>query len=533
MQVTAKKRQPEKRREAQPKPRAETHTFPAPTRGWVLNENLAAVGPGSAVILDNWICTTTGISPRGGVARYANCGAPVVSMHRYTAGIIDKMFAATSDSVFDVSLIVDPEVVPTAEFTGQSGGEYTSQPFGTSGGDFLYLVNGLDDARLYDGSAWTVVNGASTPAITGVSTALLSHVWAYASRMFFIEGGTMTAWYLPVDSIGGAAASFSLAGVFKLGGSLLFGATWSMDAGDGLDDKCVFVSTEGEVAIYEGTNPGSASEWRLAGIYQITRPLGKNAYMRAGGDLLIATASGLVPMSAAIQKDVAALSMSAVSAPIAPYWLESVRKYNNPWEIEKWPEKNILLVSATSAVDDGYTLSCNLQTGAWSRWTNIGARCFEHFGGFVYAGGNDGYIRKLETGGSDMGVPYTCVYVGNHEGLAAPGMQKTVGQARALFRAGHEINPLVSAQVNYSVDVAMAPNSVADFNTGLWDSGLWDEATWDGSDGVGAVASNWTAVGRTGYAIAPEVQLTFGVTPVPNVELVSVDVTYYVGELVT
>jgi hypothetical protein len=87
--------------------------------------------------------------------------------------------------------------------------------------------------------------------------------------------------------------------------------------------------------------------------------------------------------------------------------------------------------------------------------------------------------------------------------------------------------------VNYSVDVAMAPNSVADFNTGLWDSGLWDEATWDGSDGVGAVASNWTAVGRTGYAIAPEVQLTFGVTPVPNVELVSVDVTYYVGELVT
>ncbi|MFK5282932.1 hypothetical protein ACI3PL_25530, partial [Lacticaseibacillus paracasei] len=60
----------------------------------------------------------------------------------------------------------------------------------------------------------------------------------------------------------------------------------SMDAGDGLDDKCVFVSSEGEVAVYEGTNPGSAADWRKAGVYQITRPLGQNAKVSAGGDLL-------------------------------------------------------------------------------------------------------------------------------------------------------------------------------------------------------------------------------------------------------
>ncbi|TIR78102.1 MAG: hypothetical protein E5X19_32465, partial [Mesorhizobium sp.] len=75
----------------------------------------------------------------------------------------------------------------------------------------------------------------------------LSFVWTYRSREFFIEKNTLTAWFLPVDAISGAASDFSLAGVFQKGGSLLCGGTWSLDAGDGVDDKCVFISTKGEV----------------------------------------------------------------------------------------------------------------------------------------------------------------------------------------------------------------------------------------------------------------------------------------------
>ena len=68
----------------------------------------------------------------------------------------------------------------------------------------------------------------------------------------FVKRDSLKAYYLPVASIGGAAQDVSLSGVFQRGGKLLLGATWSLDSGDGMDDKCVFVSDRGEAAIYSG-----------------------------------------------------------------------------------------------------------------------------------------------------------------------------------------------------------------------------------------------------------------------------------------
>lgn len=536
MRVLPKKAaSPARRAQIPPKPPAQKHSFPSPTRGWVLNENLAMVGPGSALILDNWLCTTTGIVPRGGsekTATVSTTGA-VTSMFRYISGTTEKLFAATDSSVFDVTSVADVDVVPTADITGQSNGYYARQMFSVTGGDYLYITNEGDEPQIFDGTSWTQVTGVSTPAITGVTTNLLSFVWTYASRLFFIEDGTMRFWYLPVDSIGGAAQSYSLGGVFRLGGKLLFGATWSADAGDGLDDKCLFVTDQGEVAVFSGVDPSSASTWSLEGVYQITSPLGKNATMRAGGDLLIATDVGLVPMSAAIQRDIAALSLAAASSPIEPFWVQSALEHPLPWEIMKWPEKNVMVIAGASNSDDDTLLVCNLETRGWSRFTGIGGRCLGFFNGFVYAGGNDGIVKRLETGGNDMGSPYTCTYLGNHEGMGAPGAQKTIAQARAIFKAGHDIQPLVSAQVDYKEVTSTAPDSISNFSAAVWDGGNWDEVSWDSGLGVASVQSLWRPVGRTGYTIAPEVQMTFSITPNPSVELIATDVTYYVGEAVT
>ena len=48
-----------------------------------------------------------------------------------------------------------------------------------------------------------------------------------------------------------------LSGASTKGGKLLFGATWSIDAGDGTDDKCVFVTDNGEVLVFTGSDPGT------------------------------------------------------------------------------------------------------------------------------------------------------------------------------------------------------------------------------------------------------------------------------------
>lgn len=529
MQVRAKKR-------ASPKGEIKTRgaqgfSFPSPVRGLILNESIAITQPGGALLLDNWICTTTGIKARGGTALHVPLPAPVTALFPYQSGGANRFFGATATTIYDIT---SPGAgTPPTVVTGQTSGAYSTTQFGTAGGDFLYAVNGADKALLFDGAAWTQIDGLSTPAITGVATTVFSQVWSYANRLFFLEKGTLNAWYLPVDSIGGAANVFSLAGVFKLGGSLLFGATWSLDAGDGLDDKCVFVSDRGEVAIYEGTNPGSAADWRKVGVYNITVPLGHKGKMQAGGDLLIATQSGLVPISQAIQRDTAALEMSAVSAKITPLWqAKAFELSSGGWEIEKWAAENVMIVSQPGD-KESTCLIANLQTGAWSRFTGLNVQHLGAFGDQMFFGGTDGNIYQFEAGGTDNGKNYTAAYLGQHESLGIPGVQKTTNLMRAVFRTNMRLVPLVAAATDYDRNICPAPTAGEEpAGAGIWGLTKWGAGTW-GSGTTVTTQAAWSSIGRTGYAIAPEVQLTFGNVSKPDVELISVDATFHVGALVT
>ena len=518
--------------------RQQVKTFPAPVRGWVTNENLANQGPESALVLENWFPTSTGIRVRGGASKYATVAssAPVVSMWSYESGGTEKLFASTATSIFDVSAILDADTIPTAAVTGQTSGYYGVAPFTTAGGQYLYAVNGDDDAQLYDGTSWQAVNSGSSPvSISGVTTSSLSHVWSFASRLFFVEKDTLNAWYLPVDSIGGAASSFSLAGIFQRGGSLLYGGTWSLDSGDGLDDKCVFVSTLGEVAVYQGTNPGDSANWVKEGVYDVTRPLGINGTMQAGGDFLMAVEDGIVPISKATRKDPAALSLAAVTIAIEPNWKAAVvERRLSPWEILKWPSNNMMIVSQpiTTAGQMAECLVANLETGAWCKFTGWDTNCLALYNNFGYFGTSTGEIFQMEVGGNDGGQTYTCRYVGGFDHLDSPVQYKTVHQMRASFRAQTAIDAQTSISTNYAIATPTAPNSIAEFAVSQWDAGNWDEATWDAGAAPFEVTSRWQSIGRSGFVIAPQVQATFGVTPKPSAELITVDVTYKPGEIV-
>lgn len=508
-------------------------TFQPPVRGWITNEALANAKPGGARVLENWFPTLTSARLRGGSLKWATVSTgPVLRMWTYKSGSSEQFFASDATKIFNITTVVDPDVIPAAAVSGQTSGYYsTAQISNAAGSSYLYAVNGTDLARLYDGTTWTAINGASVPAITGVTTSTLSFVWSFASRLFFIQKNTLSVWYLPVDSIGGAAAEFSLAGVFQDGGSLLFGGKWSLDAGDGLDDKCVFVSDQGEVAVYQGTNPGSAADWQKVGVYQITPPMGPNGTMSAGGDLLIATEDGIVPISEAVNKDVAALSLSAVTRNIEPEWKrEVISRRTLPWEILKWPTNNMMVISLP-VPDEGISPYCfvaNLETGAWTKFTGWETRSIGLFSDFGFFGTNTGTIHQMEIGGSDDGTPYVCTYVGLPDHLRTPGATKIVHSARSVFLSNVPFIAKISASVNYQVTLPTPPSSVANFATDEWDSGLWDVARWD-SAGVGTVSTKWVSIGKTGFSISPQIQITCGVTPFPRTELIAYDVIYERG----
>lgn len=518
-------------------PDAKFIALPSPTRGWVANENLAMAQAAGARVLINWFPTLTGIRARGGCRLKATIGSgsdPVLCQFTYKVGTTEKHFATTATDVYEITSPVDPDVSPTADISGQTGGYYSTTQMTTAGGTFLVVVNGFDDAQYYDGSTWEVLNASSSPiAITGVATSALSFIWNYANRIFAIEKFTMNVWYLAVDSIGGAMSRIALQGVFKKGGYLVFGGTWSMDAGDGLDDKCVFVTSEGEVAVFQGIDPSDPDNWSKVGVYDITSPMGTKCTIKAGGDLVIASEAGMVPLSVAIDKDPAALSLAAVSRAIAPEWEKEVtQRRTQPWECITIPRLNMAVVSQP-VVNDTQDRACfvvNVQSGAWCKYIGWEIVSMVEFGGNGFFGNSSGQIFQMEAGGSDNGLPYTCSYSGQPDHIKAIGRYKSAKMARATFLTSlPEVNAQLSVSANYKVAFPSAPSSIANFTADEWDVGLWDVMEWDGGSAI-VPHRKLRSVAGAGDVFAPQVQVTFGIDPTPYLELVLFELSAEIGQ---
>jgi hypothetical protein len=483
--------------------------------------------------MENWWPTNKGARVRGGLQKSATVGsAAVTSLFSFNTTSTPKLFASTATSIFNISSL-DPDTAPTADINGQTSGYYSTEIMGTVGGEFLYAVNGTDSALLFDGSSWTVITGASSPAITGVTTSNLSAVWKYRNRLFFVEKGTKKAWYLPVDSVGGAAQSVSLAGIFQGGGALLFGATWSLDSGDGLDDKVAFISEDGEVAIYQGSDP-SGSDWSLVGRYDIAKPLGINCTMQAGGDLLIGTVDGIVPLSQVITKDPAALSMSAVSRPIEPIWNYEARQAISPVELIKWSDRGVGVVTLPEA---SRVFVINLQTGGWGIATGWTANSSTVFSGKCYIGTDSGSVYAIDETGLDGTMPYTAKLCHSFVG---DGSHLTSELVRFTFYAAQEFGLKASVAVDYiASDFPTAPNDAGltlSDNYMIWDVSNWDEKNWwsEGVDeGTRTYTTRWIPVSGAGHVLAPQLQITSGQAVKPSIELIRTDFTYRQGRVVT
>lgn len=547
------------------KPRiARPYNFPAPVSGWIRNENLAipnARKPDGtkvygAFVLENWIPTATGARMRGGSTQHTQVGTgelPVTALFSYVNGNNRILFASDEAAIYDVTAavtigdIIDDEgslIVTHDGFSleigigpsptvvsGQSGGAWSVVQFATAGGVFLRGVNGEDTPQVFGGEDWTTI-----PAISGSGLVAsdLSHVWTYKNRLFFVEKDSLNAWYLPVDQIGGTAMKFPLGGVFNLGGSLLFGASWSLDTGDsgGLSEQCAFFTTEGEVAVYKGADPSDANTWAKVGVYRIGKPRGPNSIMRAGGDLVIATDIGFVPLSQAIQRDYAALSPTAVSYPIEVAWNEAISERSGDyWHIDIWPTKQMVVIALPT--DDGQQaqmLVANARTGAWGLITGWRGTCVKTFGDRFFFGSIEGKVIEAEVGGDDLGSPYVCTIVPLFDPFKAPASLKTSTQARATIRSSREMLVQLSMQRDYAVSLPAAPDDTSVPTGSLWGSAVWGSALW-GTTLEKRTFQPWQSTPGAGYALAPAIQITSGSTSPPDAEIVSTDVLYDVGDV--
>jgi hypothetical protein len=611
-------------------------SFPAPTGGWVSNQNLASPPSGlaGAYVLENVFPTALGGEIRKGSAPYAQLGSgadPVTALFTYNFGNNKKFFGATANTVYDITVIVaalnytigteggDELVTDTGSFIGQLstggleviegtlGGEWIDEQFSTTGGNFLVLVNGTDPMQVYDGTdfyaitgqnvnrlnydggtvaftAGAVVTGATSGAsatitkvvgtvasgylvlgnvtggpfqdnenltggggaakangtsvqlfvgITGISTSSFSSVWAYKNRLFFLERDSLNVWYLPIDQIGGVATLFQMGAEFGLGGKLLFGSTWSLDAGNGLKDTCAFVSDEGEFVIYDGRNPNDAADWVRVGRYQMGKPRGPKSFFRAGGDLVVATDIGLVPLSQALQVDYSILSAKAVSFPIETAWNEAVETRLASWDCIVWPEHQMVVVALPTVNEQPPEMYVvNARTGAWAKFTNWDGTCLEIFNGRLFFGSAEGKVIEAYVTGQDQGETFTATYVPLFDDLGSPASLKLARMARAVMRGSQDVNVQLDVMKDYVIDLPSAPSAAPIPLGSEWGVGEWGESSWGGTATL-KVQQSWGSVGTSGYALAPSWQVTSGSIIPLDTEIIRIDMTYEVGDIVT
>ena len=362
----------------------------------------------------------------------------------------------------------------------------------------MYTVNGADKPLLYNGTTWTAIDGVSTPAITGVTTTTLKDVTLHKNRLWFAQDNTLTAWYLPTDSVGGTASPLPLSGVAKRGGELVSIGTWTLDAGEGMDDHWVAITSEGEVIVYKGTDPSSATTWTLVGVWSLGAPIGQRCLVKYAGDLLLLCVDGIMPLSRALVAE--RTTEASITDKIRTAMTNAAVTYSSffGWQMLHYPKGNMLIVNVPteSDGDNPHQYVMNTATGAWCRFTGTDAQCWALFNDEPYFGG-DTTVRRFWSEYADNGTNINGRALQAFSYFGKRGTMKHFKMSRPIIASTG--NPSIRAGINVDFDTSELSGSVtfSPVTTPLWDSATWDVSRWEGSL---RVIKNWQTMGRVGMA---------------------------------
>lgn len=468
-----------------------TKTRQAPVKGWNVRDSLATMKPGYAIRLINWYPTTGDCVIRGGNANHvtgfdASVGeVETLAVYNALSGS-NKLFAATSTGIYDATAAG----AVGATVLARTNARHQDVNFGDGTTNWLIMVNGVDKAAYYSGTAWIAVDGVSTPALTGIATTSLIHVNAYKGRLFFIQKASLTFWYLAAGAAGGALTAFDLSSILSRGGYLMWMATWTRDGGIGPDDYAVFMSSEGQVAVYTGNNPSSDTAWSLVGVYDIGRPLGRRSYVQMNGDLIIVVENGIFPMSVALQSE-GKDKRTAITDVIDGAFTAASKLYgsNFGWEGCLYPKQSALVCNVPHGSDVSEQFVMNTITKAWCQFNSWNANCFAVMNGELYFG-KKGSVQHAWTGASDTGSNVIADGKTAFDYMDAGGGNKRFGMYRPVLQVNGSISFLTDLDVDFRDDQITGVASYTAALSSLYGTGLYGTAIYGGAL---EVVRQWTS----------------------------------------
>lgn len=474
-----------------------------PVGGLNFIESTMALPPTDAYQLDNFITRAFGIELRKGwqywVPEEDNFVDEVRSIFGYNAPdpLNAKLFCspAIDGAIYEVGLVnaaptlaITPSTFPTVN------GEWSTINFLNTAGSFLLCVCEGAGYYKYDGSTWAEVPTAAGPTNMqfpdATTTKDLVFVFAWKHRVWFLKKNSTVAYYLPTDAITGLTVAFDFGPLLRNGGSLAFATSWTYDAGDGLDDSLVLVGSNGDVLVYQGTDPASANTFSLKGVWYAGRPpYGRRSFCLHGGDVVLITDYGVVSISDLVSGKLHTTSLSGslgykINPKLAP--IVSLYREDKYWFLIAFPNEEILLLGSpytdpTSVKRMNFTMNSLLN--AWSTMSGIEPLCAVIFNGKMMVGTREGAVIEAFVGHQD-GVPADESTAGDYingviqtgfNDMGSPDQNKRALRVRiyGLADGVPTLNPKLVSE--YDMSVILTQTIVSIDTTTVWDEALWDD----------------------------------------------------------
>lgn len=324
--------------------------IPPPTGGINLRASPYEIDIKEALQLDNYLVFDSGIR---------ECGAFTALTHP-AAGTIGQLIYFKNNNGTALQLIcVANKIYSTTSATWAAPTNLTGALTITSDAwrycffkKRIFMANGTNVGLVYDIAAATL----AADGWTGVTSDNISQYWSFKQRVYGIKKNSSSFVYGPVSSVAGVMTEYDVGEFLEDYGNLLFGTSWSVNQGNTNEQLNVLVTDSGEVLVYSGDSPVAAN-WTLVTRVTIPTPLGNQAFIRLGQDVLIVTYRGVISLSAVIAGRVE-----------EGYFNKSIKLGDGFGSVNIKPARDprqpfIYFASASAQ----YIYALNFELGVWSR----------------------------------------------------------------------------------------------------------------------------------------------------------------------
>lgn len=488
---------------------AQSSIIPAPTGGLNYRDPISAMAPVDAIVLNNFIPQQQGVVLRKGWQEFSDAvqiggiAQPAESVFSYKSpdSAYDKVFMATGGNIYDVTAGGAPVVAVTA--TGSSTNEWWTTQMSTAADTFLLAVSPGAGYWTYSTSTGWVNRTATTTNMTTAARTVM--VWK--RRVWFTFQDDPKVYYMnAADAITGAVTAFPMGSMLRNGGYVSALANWTTDAGISVDDYLVAIGTEGDVCVWQGTDPTSASTFGVVGTWYIGPvPTHGKYFTQFGGDVMIVSELGLVPMSRLFNGQFSVDNQGVgPAAKIQSVFAPLVRRLrqNDYFNVFVVPSSDVLVISLP--VDGGLyrQFAMNVTTGAWCQFLDMPIRSAAVIGTDLYFGTLDGKVCRGLYGKIDgaaqngSGGIYPLGEIqGAFMNFGTPAQLKKFSMARTIFFGSAAPSVMLTVNTQYvTVDSSGSP-AFFDPEAALWDTGIWNLAVWTASSNY----ESWHGTTGLGY----------------------------------